>query len=121
MAPRKGSKRKKRQIEEVVEAVADRGQHPALATRGRAHAAGALDKLRPGDPDHGKTTAPSAARGFRVEEDKLFQLSARHKPAPMIRVFDQNPDNPKEDIVLFSGDRKQAERIYKGLGKFLKK
>lgn len=97
------------------------GQHPALATKGKAHATGTLDVLRPGDPGHGGKTQPPPKRGLRAESDKMFQLSEDHKPGEMIRVYDADPDNKKEDVVLFSGTRKQAENAYKALGEFLKK
>lgn len=97
------------------------GQHPALAVKGKAHAAGNVDTLRPGDPGYGTASVPPKRLGLRAESDKLFRLSKDEGAAELVRVYDTDPNNKHEEIVLFSGSRKHAERVYDALEKFLKK
>jgi len=97
------------------------GQHPDLATQGRARATGNLDVIRPGDPDYGKSSAKPHAKGLRVESEKGFQLSEDHDPTEMVRVFDKSPDHKDADIVLFSGTRRQLQNLVAAGGTFLKK
>lgn len=99
----------------------DHGQNPALATKGRARARGTLDKISHASAPKETEKAKPQGKGLRVESEKGFQLSEDDKPQEMIRVFDKAPTDPKEDIVLFSGSRDQARKVYEQLGKFLKK
>lgn len=94
------------------------GQNTALAVAGRAHAAGNLDVLQPGDPGYGGKVAAPKRLGLRVESDKQFQLSKDTPASELIRVFDTDPTNKQEEIVVFSGSRKQAERVLEALDKF---
>jgi len=111
-----------RKNDEAATEQPDHGQAPALAVRTKARATGTLEKLSPGDPNYGKQTITKPqGKGARVEEDKFFQLTADDPESPMIRVFDTDPNNKDEDIVLFSGSRKQATKVHELLGKFLKK
>lgn len=114
MAPRKGAKRAA-----PPPPATEGGQNPLLATKGRARAAGNLDALKPGDEGYGGSTEGPQGQGLRVESEKGFQLSADHKPGEMIRIFDSDPNNKSEDIVLFSGTRKQLQRVLDAGSDFL--
>ena len=93
------------------------GTGAALATRGKAKAAGNLDVIRAGnakDEADGKLRTEDSeplGQGLRVEEDKAFQLNADEKPQGIVRVYDSHPDNKDEDIVLFSGTREQLKKV----------
>jgi hypothetical protein len=103
------------------------GQSPALATKGKARAAGNLDVIRAGnekDAAAGKFLTENSkplGKGLRAEVEKDFQLSEDDDAEDLVRVFDAHPDNKGEDIVLFSGSRQQAAKVHKTLGEFLKK
>ena len=105
----------------------DHGQAPFLATKGKARAAGNLDVIRAGnekDAAEGKFLTEDSkplGKGLRAESEKGFQLSEDDDPAELVRVYDAHPENKGEDVVVFSGSRKQAERVHKALGEFLKK
>jgi hypothetical protein len=98
----------------------DHGQNPALATKGRARAKGNLEKITHASPPKAEKAEPQG-KGLRAESEKDFKLDADSKPQEMIRVFDKDPNNPKEDVVLFSGSREQAKKVYEQLSKFLPK
>lgn len=79
------------------------GQAPFLATKGKAHAAGSLDKLSPGDPGHGGSSPEGLPEnGVHVGDDD------------MLRVI-------KDGRVQFSGSRKEAAALHKSLGEALGK
>lgn len=96
----------------------ENGQAPALATKGKARAAGKLEVIRGGK---NAEKAPAPKRGLRIEEDKDFQYSEDHDATGIVRVFDTDPNNSKEDVVLFSGSRKQLQKVVEQGQKFLKK
>lgn len=93
------------------------GQAPFLATKGKARAAGNLDVIKPGDPDHGKSNTAPRGKGLRVESEKGFQLDADSDEEEMVRVFDAHPEHKGEDVVLFSGTRKQFNQLKKAIQK----
>src|SRR5688572_19534162 len=90
---------------------AEFGTGAAMATKGKARAAGNLDVIRRGnakDAAEGKFLTEDSkplGKGLRVESEKGFQLSEDDEAVEMVRVFDAHPDNKGEDVVLFSGTR----------------
>ena len=89
------------------------GQAAFLATKGKAHAAGSLDKLSPGDPGHGGSS-PEGLPEDGVHTEKGFAFDEDGETGDMIRVI-------KDGKVLFSGSRKDAAAAHKSLGEALDK
>lgn len=107
MAPSKATRREK--------AAPEGGQAPFLATKGKAHAAGSLDKLSPGDPGHGGTSPEGfPEKGVHHAIEKNFQFDAEGEKGDLLRVI-------HDGRVLFSGSHKEAVALHKSLSEALGK